>query len=118
MSLKVHCYLRTLRRGWGLTQEEVAALLPKASHTRVSRVERELVSPNAGEIIAYGLIFGLPASKIFARFQAKIEEVVVEHSYRLHKRVEGDETRLGRRKRELTEKMLARAIVHTKRHNV
>lgn len=118
MSQKVRCYLRTLRRGWGLTQEEVAALLPKATRKRVSRVERELSAPNAEEIIAYGLIFGLPPSKAFPRFQAKVEEAVMQRAYRLHKRLEGDDSQAARRKREFMEKMLARATGHAKRNGI
>ena len=118
MSQKVPCYLRTLRRGWGLTQEEVAALLPRTSRHRVGRVESGESAPNGREIIAYALIFGIPATKVFARFQVKVEETVIQHAYRFHKQLEGDDTRAGQRKRELMEKMLARAIAHAKRHDV
>ena len=116
MSQKVPCYLRTLRRGWGLTQEEVAALLPRTSRHRVARVERGECPPNGREIIAYALIFGSPATKVFARLQVKVEECVIQRAYRFHERLAEDETRSGRRKRELMEKMLARAIIHVKGH--
>jgi transcriptional regulator with XRE-family HTH domain len=109
MSLKVHCYLRTLRRRWNLTQEEVAALLRKCDRNRVSDVERGLIPPNAEEILAYRMIFGASAKAMFPRFHAQVEDRLMRAAYRLHKRVQGAKSPKKRRKRELTEQMLARA---------
>jgi transcriptional regulator with XRE-family HTH domain len=108
MKVKVHCYLRALRKQWRLSQPELASLL-EGSRNRVSRVERGLVPPNAKEILAYKLIFGSSARVIFPDFYEAIEEQVMQGAYRLHKAVARDTSRVGERKRALTERMLARA---------
>lgn len=113
MSLKVHCYLRTLRRRWNLTQTEVAALLHKGDRNRVSLVERGLVPPNAEEILAYQMIFGSSAKSMFPRFHTEVEDRVMRATYRLRKRVEGRKSPEVRRKRQLTEQILARATGKT-----
>lgn len=118
MSTKVHNYLRTLRREWELTQEEVAALLPRAGRDRVSRVERNGARPNAQEIVAYPLIFGVPAAKIFPALVGDVPDAVVRAAYRLHQKVEQDSTPAARRKRELTEAILSRVAADAKRKKI
>jgi len=118
MSLKVHCYLRTLRRRWNLTQTEVAALLRKGDRNRVSRVERGFVAPNAEEIVAYRMIFGASAKAMFPRFHAEVEDRLMRAAYRLHNRVQDAKSPKERRKRELTEQMLARAIKNANEKSV
>lgn len=110
MSSKVPCYLRTLRSEWGLTQAELASLSPKGDRNRVSRVERNLTPPNAREILAYGLIFGLPAPAIFRKLCEETDEAVMRRAYRLHQRLEGDPSPRALRKRELLDQLRARAI--------
>ncbi len=114
----VRFYLRTHRRKWGLSQREVASLLPKGDRNRVSDVERGKASPNAVEIVAYRLMFGASAQKAFPHFHAKVEDAVMQRAYRLHKRMEGRTAPLAQRKRELTEHMLARATGKVKRKGV
>lgn len=105
----VRVNLRILRRKWGLSQEELASLIPKGSRKRVSRIEQGDVPPNAGEIVAYRLIFGLRAREMFPRFYAEAEDAVMRRAYRLHKRVEHSKSAVASLKRELAERMLARA---------
>jgi transcriptional regulator with XRE-family HTH domain len=116
MSSNIQCYLRTLRNEWGLTQEDLASLLPKGDRTRVGRVESGKVRPNAGEILAYGLIFGLPAGKIFRGLSEDTNEAVMQRAYRLSRRLEKDRSPKGQRKRELVERLRARAIKSTQQH--
>jgi transcriptional regulator with XRE-family HTH domain len=118
MSTKVPNYLRTLRREWELTQEELAALLPKASRDRVSRVERDKALPDAQEIVAYPLIFGRPAAEIFPRDIADIQDAVMRAAYRLHQKVERQTSAAALRKRALTEQILARATGKAKPQKV
>jgi len=110
MSSKVTCYLRTLRNEWGLTQKELASLLPKGDRNRVSRVERGVAPPNAGEILAYELIFGRPGQAIFRKFSEETDETVMRSALRLNQRLEGDSTPSAIRKRELLSRLRARAI--------
>ena len=109
MSSKVPCYLRTLRREWNLSQEELAFLVGKGDRNRVSRVEWSEVPPNAGEILAYTLIFGFTGQALFPALHAEIEEKVMQRAYHLYQSLEDDESPEGKRKRELLERMLARA---------
>lgn len=113
MSSNKQCYVRTLRNEWGLTQEELASLLPKGDRSRVGRIERGKARPNAGEILAYGLIFGLPARKIFRGLSEDTDEAIMQRAYRLSQRLEKDKSRKGQRKRDLVERLRTRAIKST-----
>ena len=118
MSSKVHCYLRTLRFEWGLTQAELAFLSPKGDRNRVSRVERNLTLPNAREILAYSLIFGVSAPAIFRKLCEETEEAVMRRAYRLYQRLEGDGSPRALRKRELLDQLRARAISSVRKSEV
>ena len=118
MSSKVRCYLRTQRRQWELTQVELASLLPKGSRNRVSRVERGLTPPDATEILAYALIFGSSARDLFPRFAGDIDDAVMQHAYKLHRRLERADSAVAGRKRQLIERMLGRATGHVKRQTL
>jgi transcriptional regulator with XRE-family HTH domain len=109
MSSKVPCYLRALRLQWGLKQEEVASLLPKGDRNRVGDVELGVVQPNAQEILAYAVIFGLSAKEIFPRYYAEVEEIVMTRAYALSEKLKIDPSAEARRKQELITSMFARA---------
>lgn len=110
MSSKVHCYLRTLRNEWGLTQKELASLLLRADRNRVSYVERGVARPNAREILSYALIFGRSGQVIFRKFSDETDEEVMRGAHRLHQRLEGNSLPSAVRKRELLNRLQARAI--------
>ena len=118
MSSKVQCYLRTLRLQWGLTQEDLASLLPKGSRNRVSFVERGLAQPNAAEIVAYPLIFGEQSHTIFRKASEDLDEEVMRRAYTLYTSLEGDTTPRAVRKRELLDNLRMRAIMNTKQREV
>ncbi|HLK16436.1 MAG TPA: hypothetical protein VKT78_16640 [Fimbriimonadaceae bacterium] len=109
MSTKVHCYVRTHRRRWGLTQAQVANLLPGGGRNRVSRVERDKTPPNAAEILAYKLIFGSSCRFLFPRFHEEIEDAVMRSAYELHKAMIGDGSERAANLRKFIEQMFARA---------
>ena len=118
MSSKVLCYLRTLRNEWGLTQKELASLLPKGDRNRVSLVERSLTPPNAGEILAYSLIFGCSAQAIFPRFSEEVDEEVMRAAFRLHQRLESSSLPNAVRKRELLNQVRARAVENASQSDI
>lgn len=118
MSSKVRVYLRTLRNEWGLTQKELASLLPKGDRNRVRCVELGEAQPNAGEILAYSLIFGLPGQAIFPKFTTGVDEAVMRGAYHLYESVEGDGSPGAARKRELLDLLRARAITNLHRAGV
>ena len=108
---KVPCYLRVLRRRWGLTQKEVASLLPRGDRNRVSCVERGEAQPNAEEILAYAVIFGFCGKAVFPRYYDQVEEVVMAHAYTLSETLKRQKTkqRNAKRKQQLITDMLTRA---------
>ncbi len=106
---KIPCYLRTFRREWGMSQKELAGLMLRGDRTRVSGVERNLVAPNAGEIVAYSLLFGFPPAEIFPAFYESVEENLIARAYALDEEISDDLSRVGERKRKLLQSALERA---------
>ena len=106
---KIPCYLRTHRREWGMTQKELAELMLRGGRARVSGVERNLVSPNAAEIVSYSLLFGLPPAEIFPEFYEQVEEALIVRAYALDEELSDDTSRVVDRKRALLHAALARA---------
>ena len=106
---KVSCYLRTLRREWEVTQDEVAFLMGKGDRNRVSDVERGKAPPNVREILAYALIFGFPPRNIFPAFYDELEAAVMRNAYELDQKLESKSSLKALRKRTLLSEMLARA---------
>ncbi len=107
---KVSCLLRTQRLKWGLYQKDLAALIPRTGHNRVSCIERNLRPPNAREILAYGLIFGLLPDEIFPGLVSEVEEALLRNAYRLHEDLQGDTSAKATRTRQFFEVILARAV--------
>lgn len=106
---KIPCYLRTLRREWGLTQKELAGLMPRGSRARVSSVEGAKAQPNAAEILAYSLLFGMPPAEIFPAFYESVEGALIAHAYALDERLPLDHSTRTAQKRRLLRQALARA---------
>lgn len=107
--MNIPCYLRTLRREWGLTQEELAGLLPNGSRARVSDVELAKAQPNAEEILAYSLIFGMLPGDIFPAVYDSLEEEVIRRAYALDEALAEDGSHWTRQKKRLLRALLARA---------
>lgn len=59
-------YLRLHRKKAGLSQDELARLLGATSGTKVSRYERFARTPSLETVFACEVIFGVPASILFA----------------------------------------------------
>lgn len=112
MSAKVHCYLRTLRNEWELTQDELASLVPKGCRDGVSCVERGLRQPNAAEILAYALIFGVSVHELFPQLVDDTHEAVMRHAYALDQRLAKDGSTKAQHQRSLLRDLRARAISH------
>lgn len=106
---KVSCYLRTLRKEWEVTQDEVAFLMGKGDRNRVSDVERGKAQPNVREILTYALIFGFPGRDIFPAFYDELEAAVMRNAYELDQRLEDDTSPKALRTRKLLSEMLERA---------
>jgi transcriptional regulator with XRE-family HTH domain len=105
----IPCYLRTLRRERGMTQEELARLVEASGYQRVSYVERGLASPNAREILAYCVLFGLAPAAIFPALYDEVEESLIASAYELDEELERDSSQRATQIRELLHAALARA---------
>jgi DNA-binding XRE family transcriptional regulator len=73
----IPCYLRTYRKEWQLTQDELASLVPGCNRNRVSNVERGKVLPRATELLAYMLIFDCAPQEIFPELAEAVEDGVM-----------------------------------------
>jgi len=105
MSTRFPCYLAPLRKEWDLSQEELAALLPRGSRNRVSDVESGKAAPNAEEILAYRLIFGFPPHRIFPEYVEKLEDEVMRNALALYERLKDDPSQEAKMKRQLLENL-------------
>jgi transcriptional regulator with XRE-family HTH domain len=76
MANALKTYLRTYRRLWGLTQDELAYLLGLESSTSVSRFEREERDPSFSVAVASQIIFGPPPAEFFPGPYSEIEQAV------------------------------------------
>jgi hypothetical protein len=106
---KVSCLLRAHRLKWELHLKELASLVPQTGGNRVSHVERNLRPPNAREILAYGMIFGLLPEEIFPSVVSDVEEAVLRNAYSLYQKYEGDTSPKAGRKRAFLEAIATRA---------
>jgi len=117
MSSKIPCYLRTLRREWGLTQKELAMLVPRTRRSRVSDVERGRRPPKSSELLAYALIFGRTPQGIFRRFAEELEDAVMRGAAKLDRSLADDVSRGAARKIELLKKLSSRARLAANDHS-
>lgn len=94
-----------------MSQKELAGLMLRGDRNRVSRVERNLAPPNAAEIVAYSVLFGMPPAELFPAFYDEIEERLIERAYTLDESLEQleDVSYLTTRKRQLLRHALDRA---------
>jgi len=85
-------YLRAYRKADGLSQEEVAFLLGTRCGTKVSRYELFRRKPTLETVFAYQVIFGVPASELFAGVFRKVERETLKRARRLAERLSRDQS--------------------------
>ena len=112
---RIRCLLRTQRKKSGLYQKELAALLPRAVHSRVSCVERGLRRPNADEILAYELIFGTLPQDLFPGVVFEVEEAVLKNARKLDARLAKDRSERGMRTRAFIQAIITQAAHRPRR---
>jgi len=105
----IPCYLRTLRRQRGIKQKELTSLIRGAGRQRVSNVELGKSQPNAREILAYSVLFGLSPAAIFPALYAEVEEALVAQAYELDEQMERENSQRSTKIRELLKGALDRA---------
>lgn len=105
------CYLRPLRREWGLSQEELAALLGFQSPQHVSRIEQGRRVPTLDTALALEALFGVPPKELFPALTQEASEQMLRHAAALFDAINDDPSLRGRRKRELLAKALTRTVI-------
>jgi transcriptional regulator with XRE-family HTH domain len=73
---KLPNYLRTYRKKAGLSQRDVAVLLGSSDPTRISRYELNKREPDVGVVLAFEIIFSVPASVLFAGRLVELKAVI------------------------------------------
>ena len=108
----IPCYVRTRRREWCLSQNELAHLAVKGDRSRVSKIECGLAAPKGSEILAYAFIFGCAPEDLFPAYTDEIQDAVMAAASGLSLRLEDDDSPKARRKSELLQNMLDRVTNH------
>ncbi len=100
------CALRTHRRTWGLSQQELAEILGFASRTHVSRLENGERAPRLETALACSTLFGVSLGELFPQFAAEIGEQLRKRISQLEEGYSNTTSPLRTRKKEL----FARAV--------
>lgn len=108
-------YVRTQRRRWAFTQEEVADLLGFESRTCISRIEQGKRVPTLESALALEVLFGEPPKSLFPHVYAEAEEALMQRAAILHEGLINSTSPREKRKCELLECALKRAI-HSSAH--
>ena len=108
-------YVRTQRRRWAFTQEEVADLLGFESRTCISRIEQGKRVPTLESALALEVLFGEPPKSLFPHVYAEAEEALMQRAAILHEGLINSTSPREKRKCELLECALKRAI-HSSTH--
>lgn len=108
MSHLLPSYLHTLRKQWGLSQPDLAALLG-VTGSALCRFENLSRRPTAELIIATEVIFGHGAKDVFPAFYRDIERVIVDRARTQHKRLESETDPAVREKLRLLTEVIERA---------
>jgi DNA-binding XRE family transcriptional regulator len=80
-------YLRTHRRGRGLSQDDVAYLLGTTSGTSISRHEKAERLPKLETALAYEIVLGVPIRDIYAGTFRALEKGILKRAAKLATRV-------------------------------
>jgi DNA-binding XRE family transcriptional regulator len=105
----IPCYLRTYRKEWQLTQDELASLVPGCNRNRVSNIERGKIPPRATELLAYVLIFDCAPQEIFPQLAEGVEDGVMRAAAEFDRKLAKDKSPAAARKVGLLEGLSARA---------
>jgi transcriptional regulator with XRE-family HTH domain len=108
MSRLLPSYLHTLRKQWGLSQPELAALLD-ISPSGVSRLENLSRRPTAHIIVASEVIFGHGVKELFPGFYHATQHKIVERSRALYQELEAQSDAASREKLRLLIELYERA---------
>lgn len=100
------------RERWALTQEELARLIGKRSHSIISRYEHGKGLPPLRALLAYEVVFGFGLRQLVPELYGEVEEEVIARASELWSELEGRADHPANRKRALLKAMIDRATPH------
>ncbi|WP_428150923.1 helix-turn-helix transcriptional regulator [Brevundimonas sp.] len=103
----------THRLRWGLSQEELARLIGRRSHSTISRYEQRGKTPPLSILLAYEIIFGVGLKEMLPDLYGEIEDQVIARGNILWGELDGRSDHSAGRKRELLLAMISRARPET-----
>ena len=103
MSHRLPSYLHTLRKQWGLSQPELAALLGLTG-SALCRFENRSRRPTAELLIGAEVLFGHTSKEVFPGVYRTVERAIVARAQSEHKRLESSSAKgIDLKRRFLTE---------------
>ena len=114
MKKRLRCYLRSYRRRWGFTQQELAFILGIKGNGHISRLERGEASPTLAIVLALYVMFGTAPEELFPALFAEIEDHAVARAYDLYERLQGGSSKATRMKLDFLEAVFERAKQRSK----
>lgn len=97
------------RLRWALSQQELASLIGKRSHSAISRYELDGTPPPLDVLLAYQVVFNLGLRELFPARYRDVEDAVIGRAAVLWEELEGRTDHGASRKRDLMLEMIARA---------
>jgi DNA-binding XRE family transcriptional regulator len=108
MAKRLHNYLLTYRKRFGLSQTEVAFLLGCRHRTKVGDYEQYTRRPMLETALAYEVVFGTPVRELFAGMSDEVEIVTHRRARVLARRLSAaTQTPLIVRKLELLRQIIS-----------
>ena len=118
MKKKLDCYLRSYRRRWGLTQDELAKLLGCKTGAVISRLERDGRQPSLETAYALEVIFGTAPIELFPGLHARVNKSVIARMRDLYDELQGDSSKAIRLKLDFFEEVFSRMQSRRKSNGV
>lgn len=102
--------LRRHRRLWGLSAKELSVLLGLPDAAQLSRIEHGKRPPSIEVALASQVLFGVTPAEMFPQIYALAEDRMMRYIAERHLALAHSITATGKRKRELYEAALNRAV--------
>lgn len=99
--------IRTYRRRYALTQEELADLL-SISQSRLSRIESDEEPPSLETALSFQLVFDIQPRSQVRRLYAKVEESVMRKAAALDRKIRGQDDWAAKKKQRLLKGIVRR----------
>lgn len=109
MSNKRIIYLRSYRRRWALTQQELGALLGYETGSIISAMERGSREPSLKAAHGLEIIFGTAPVELFPHLHTLAERDVLARARDLYENLQGSSSNAIRTKLDFLEDLFARA---------